>query len=370
MTLPIPLVDLKWQHDQVKAELVPELVRIMETGQFILGPAGDAFEKQLAAFVGCQHAIGVSNGTDALELALRCAGLPPGCSVILPAYTFIATMAATIRAGFAPVLVDVAEPHLMLDPAAVERAITPSVKAILAVDLFGQMAPMSELRSLADAYGLVLLEDAAQAHGATHHGCPVARYSVAAATSFYPGKNLGAYGDAGAILTDNPEVAFVAASLRDHGSLGKYRHEYLGFNTRLDEIQAAVLAIKLRHLSSWNRLRETAAARYARLLCEVDGVVLPSAATGNTHTWHLYVVRVSRRDVVADRLRRRGIGVGTHYPAPPHLQPALRFLGHSEGSFSVAEHAASEVLTLPLFPGMTFGQQRRVVNELATAIRE
>lgn len=370
MTVPIPLVDLKWQHDQVKAELLPELVRIMDSGQFILGPAGDSFEKELAAFVGCQHAIGVSNGTDALELALRCAGLPSGCSVIVPAYTFIATIAATIRAGFVPVLVDVAEPHLMLSPTTVERAITPAVKAIVAVDLFGQMAPMGELRALAAAYGLVLLEDAAQAHGATHYGGPVARYSVAAATSFYPGKNLGAYGDAGAVLTDDPEVASVAKSLRDHGARGKYRHEYLGFNTRLDEIQAAVLAVKLRHLSGWNRLREVAACRYARLFCGVEGVVLPSAAPGNRHTWHLYVVRVSKRDVVSDRLLRRGVGAGAHYPTPPHLQPALKFLGHHEGSFPVAEHAASEVLTLPLFPGITPRQQRRVLHELVAAMGE
>lgn len=367
---PIPLVDLKWQHDQVEAELGPELLRIMEAGQFVLGPAGEAFEKQLAAFVGCRYSIGVGNGTDAIELALRCVGLPAGSSVIIPAYTFIATIAATVRAGFVPILVDVTEPHLMIDPEAVERAITPEVKAIIAVDLFGQMAPLSELSAIADTHGLVLLEDAAQAHGATQDGAPVSHHALAAATSFYPGKNLGAYGDAGAVLTNDPQVAARARSLRDHGSREKYQHEYLGLNTRLDELQAAVLAIKLRHLRRWNGLREVAAAHYTRHLGDLECVEVPSVAPGNSHTWHLYVVRVSRRDLVAECLQRNGIGAGVHYPTPPHLQPALRFLGHREGSFPIAEHAANQVLTLPLFPGMTPGQQHRVVDELARAMGE
>ena len=366
----IPLVDLKWQHDQVAAEVVPEVLRIMEAGQFVLGPAGEAFEKQLAAFVGCRYAVGVSNGTDAIELALRCAGLPAGSSVIIPAYTFVATIAATVRAGFVPILVDCAEPHLMIDTEAVERAITPEVKAIIAVDLFGQIAPMGKLRAIADAHGLVLLEDAAQAHGATQDGTPVSHHALAATTSFYPGKNLGAYGDAGAVLTSDPQVAARVRALRDHGSQQKYKHEYLGFNARLDEIQAAILAIKLRHLRQWNCLRDSAAARYAQLLGGLDGIVLPSAAPGNSHTWHLYVVRVSRRDFVAERLQRSGIGASAHYPIPPHLQPALRFLGYREGSFPVAEHASNEVLSLPLFPGMTPVQQHRVVNELTMAMRE
>lgn len=364
----IPAVDLQWQHREVASELVPQLLQVMERGQFVLGAAGEEFERRLAAFVGCKYAVGVSNGTDALELALRAARLPDGASVIVPAYTFIATVTAVIRAGLTPILVDVAEPHLLLDVEAVERAITPTVKAIVAVHLFGQMAPMRELKALADGHGLVVIEDAAQAHGAVQDGDAVACRALAASTSFYPAKNLGAYGDAGAVLTNSSEVAASVRSLRDHGSVTKYRHAVMGSNARLDEIQATVLSVKLDRLAHWNAMRQEAAERYAERLMGMSGVTLPSAAQGNAHTWHLYVVRVRCRDRALFRLRREGVEVAVHYPVPPHLQEALSFLGYRRGAFPTTEAAADEVLTLPLFPGITMAQQEHVAEHLARTL--
>lgn len=368
MNYRVPLVDLRWQHAQVAEELVPALLETLAKGQFVAGPALEEFESSLARFVGCRYVVGVGNGTDAIELALRAASFPHGSGVIVPAYTFIATVAATLRAGLSPVLVDVSEPNLLIDPEAVERAITPRIRAIVAVHLFGQMAPMVELRRIADRHGLVLIEDAAQAHGATQHGDPVATRTFAACTSFYPGKNLGAYGDAGAVLTNVPEVAAAVRRLRDHGSSGKYSHPSLGFNSRLDEVQAIVLATKLKRLVGWNHLRGAAAARYDRLLCALDEVRLPQVAHGNIHTWHLYVVRVSQRDLVLTRLQERGVGAQVHYPTPPHLQPALASLGYGPGSFPISEAAAQQVLTLPIFPGLTEPQQDLVVAALTSAV--
>lgn len=368
MSYLVPLVDLQWQHAQIVEDLVPALLDTLDRGQFVAGPALEEFEASLARFVGCRYAVGVGNGTDAIELALRAARLPTGSAVIVPAYTFIATVAATLRAGLSPMLVDVSEPNLLIDPEAVERALTPRVRAIVAVHLFGQMAPMADLRRIADQHGLVLIEDAAQAHGANQHADPVATGTFAACTSFYPGKNLGAYGDAGAVLTNVPDVALAVRRLRDHGSSLKYFHSSLGFNSRLDEIQAIVLTAKLKRLAWWNHLRAVAAARYTQLLCSVDQLGLPQVAYGNTHTWHLYVVRVKQRDLVLERLHERGVGAQVHYPIPPHLQPALAFLGYDPGSFPVSEAASRQVLTLPIFPGLTEPQQDLVVDALTNAM--
>ena len=277
---------------------------------------------------------------------------------------FIATALAVARAGAVPVLVDCDPDHLLIDVAQARRKIGPRTRAVVPVHLYGQMAPMEELASL----GLVLVEDAAQAQGATRRGRGPAAVAVAAATSFYPGKNLGAYGDAGALLTNDEAVARRARALRNYGSEAKYVHPETGFNSRLDPLQAVVLSAKLAHLARWNAERRDAARRYAALLAGVPGVVLPATLPGNEAVWHLYVVQVPRRDDVLAKLRAAGIEAGVHYPTPIHLQGAFRALGHRPGDFPVAEAAAARVLSLPIYPGITPAQQERVADALRTAI--
>ncbi len=363
----IPLVDLPWQHAQVEAELLPRLHVAMQRGDFVLGHEVASFEAEFAAFVNARHCVAVSSGTDALELALRSARIPKGSHVVLPAYTFVATAAAVVRAGLKPVLVDVAAPHLLLDPERVAAALAPKVRAIVAVHLFGQMAPMMELGALAHTHKILLVEDAAQSQGATHRGHHMGYFSSVAATSFYPGKNLGAYGEAGALLTNESSIASRAALLRDHGSQSKYVHALVGMNGRMDALQAIVLRAKLARLYEWDELRRSAAERYSAMLASHERVQAPWNAEGNLHCWHLYVVRVQRRNEVFDAMRRDGIQVGIHYPTPVHLNPAFGYLKHGLGSFPVAEAAAREVLTLPLFPGITASMQERVVESLLRA---
>jgi dTDP-4-amino-4,6-dideoxygalactose transaminase len=282
---------------------------------------------------------------------------------VVPANTFIATALAVVRAGATPVLVDADEHHLM-DPALVEAAITRKTRALLPVHLYGQAADMETLGAIAAARGLVLLEDAAQAQGARRLGRHVGGLGVAAATSFYPGKNLGAYGDAGAVLTGSEEVAGRIRRLRNYGSETKYHHPEIGFNSRLDTLQAVVLSAKLRRLSGWNEARRSAAAVYDRLLADVPAVERPRTLAGNEHVWHLYVVRVPERDRALAELQAQGIGAGVHYPMPLHMHGAMRHLGYTEGDFPVAEHASREILSLPLHPHITVTQQERVVETL------
>jgi dTDP-4-amino-4,6-dideoxygalactose transaminase len=364
----IPLVDLAIQHRAIADVVTAGFDAVMASGAYVKGPQVAEFELSYAAWSGVRHCVGVGNGTDALELALRGVGVEPGNEVILPANTFIATAEAVVRIGATPVLVDVDDQHLLIDPDAVPAAVTDRSAAVVPVHLFGQVAPMERLLHAAAVAGLAVVEDAAQAHGATRHGRPAGTFGAAAGTSFYPGKNLGAYGDAGAVLTDSDETARAVRLMADHGSAVRYQHSVLGWNSRLDTLQAVVLSAKLAHLARWNDERRAAASLYGSMLDEVDGVVVPRVLEGNEHVWHLYVVRVPDRDEVLQRMQANGIGVGIHYPVPLHLQPAFGQLGHCTGDFPVAEAAASQILSLPIYPGIVPAQQERVVEELAKAM--
>jgi dTDP-4-amino-4,6-dideoxygalactose transaminase len=358
-----PFVDLRAAHAEVADEIRAGLDRVMADAAFVQGPDVAAFEEEFARFCGVAHCVGVGNGTDALELALRAAGVRAGAEVVLPANTFVATAEAVVRAGARPVLTDV-DPHcLLMDPAALYRAIGPRTRAIIPVHLYGQQAPMRELTEL----GVPVIEDAAQSQGATQYGRSF--FGLLAATSFYPGKNIGAYGDAGAVLTDSAELARAVRLLGAHGSEVKYRHETLGFNSRLDTLQAVVLRAKLRRLAGWNDLRRAAAARYTELLADLDSVLMPETADGNEHVWHLYVVRVRDRDrdEVVAALRDQGVPAQIHYPVPVHLQPAFADLGYGPGDFPVTEAAAEQIISLPLHPHITPEQQERVADALRKA---
>lgn len=364
---PIPLVDLLWQHRHVSGEVIRRWEAVAETADFILGEDVLEFERAYSAFAGVRHCAGVASGTDALELALRAGGVGAGDEVIVPTNSFIASAAAVVRAGATPVFVDVDPIYLLIDPTKVAGAVTAKTAAVVAVHLFGQMAPMTELRS-AVGERMLLIEDAAQAHGASQDGIGPGGFGLAAATSFYPGKNLGAYGDAGAVLTDDDGIAERTLRLRDHGSSTKYEHPELGFNCRLDTLQAVVLREKLRFLAAWNGQRRRAADVYDDLLQDVPDIQTPKVVPGNEHVWHLYVVRVPNRDRVLGRLRDVGIGAGVHYPIPIHMQGAFRFLGHEKGDFPVAERSCEEILSLPIYPGIDVDQQLRVVEELRRAL--
>jgi dTDP-4-amino-4,6-dideoxygalactose transaminase len=364
----IPLVDLALQHRAIAEEVARGFADVCARGAFILGAEVARFEEAFARFAGVAHCVGVANGTDALELALRAAGVGAGDEVVLPANTFIATALAVVRAGATPVLVDCDPVYHLLDPSAVRAALGPRTRALVPVHLYGQMAPMEDLRAVASAAGVAIVEDAAQAHGATRDGTPAGGLGVAAGTSFYPGKNLGAYGDGGAVLTTSAEIAARVRALRNYGSEAKYEHPERGFNSRLDTLQAVVLNAKLAHLAAWNDARRAAARCYDELLAGIPGVVLPATLSGNVHVWHLYVVRVQERDRVLGRLKDAGIDAGVHYPVPIHLQGAFRDLGYRPGDFPIAEAAARDILSLPIYPGITPAQQERVATALRAAL--
>ena len=366
---PIPLVDLGAQHAAVADEVARGWQEVLARTAFIGGPQVAAFEREYADFIGTSHCLGVANGTDAIEITLRALGIGNGHECILPANTFIATAEAVSRAGATPVLVDCADDDTyLIDVDAVEAAVTPRTAAVLPVHLYGQAAPVERLVPLARRYGLRLVEDAAQSQGARRNGVGAGNLGDAAATSFYPGKNLGAYGDAGAALTSSRNVAARIRVIRDHGSAAKYQHEVIGVNSRLDTLQAVVLSAKLRRLAAWNAARRAAAARYDELLSDCEAVVRPRTLDGNEHVWHLYPVRVPDRDRVLKELHAAGIGAGIHYPVPVHLTGAYAGLGYTEGTFPVAERAARELLSLPLFAEITAAQQERVVSVLRSAL--
>ncbi len=364
----IPLVDLAYQHDLIAEKVRRGFEEVIASNSFILGPPVAAFEREYARFSETGHCVGVASGTDALELVLRALGVGPGDEVILPANTFIATALAVLRAGATPVLVDQDSRTHLVSATPVAERIGPRTRAIVAVHLYGQLAPVEELATLCRETGVVLLEDAAQCHGARRHGRQAGSLGAAAATSFYPGKNLGAYGDAGAVLTQDEEIAERIRQLRDYGRRAPYEHVVAGFNSRLDSLQAVVLLAKLEHLADWNEARRQAARRYDALLADLPAVIRPLTLEGNEHVWHLYVIRVPGRDRVLEKLRAEGIGAGVHYPLPLHLQPALRALGHRPGDFPQAEQAAREVLSLPIHPGIRAAQQERVAGVLRSAL--
>lgn len=370
MTTRVPFLDLGAMSNEVAAEVEAGFAEVIRTGAFVGGPAVVAFEQQFARYTGRAHCIGLANGTDAIELALRALRVGRGDEVILPANTFVATAEAVVRAGAQVVLVDVDPVFGLIDPTGVEAAIGPRSSAIIPVHLYGQMAPMGQIHRIAAAHGLAVVEDAAQAQGARQEGRNIGTGSHIATTSFYPGKNLGAFGDGGAGVTDDDEIASRVRLLANHGSPRKYHHEIVGFNSRLDTLQAVVLAAKLRRLEGWNGGRREAADRYSELLQDLDGVSLPMTAVGNLHVWHLYVVRLaeSRRDFVAARLADRGVATGIHYPAPVHLLPAFAYLGFGPGSFPASEGAAAEILSLPMFPTLTSTAQEWVAKQLRESI--
>lgn len=367
-TDPIPLVDLKAAHAEVADEIDSGIRRVLADTAFIKGPEVAAFEREFAEFCGAAHCVGVANGTDAIELALRAVDVPADGEVILPANTFVATAAAVVRAGARPVFADVDREHLLLDPVAAARAVGPGTAAVVPVHLYGQLAPMKALADAIRMDGFAVIEDAAQSHGATQDGSPAGTWGLAAATSFYPGKNLGAYGDAGAVVTSSADIARKVRLLGDHGSERKYVHAELGFNSRMDAVQAVVLRAKLSRLADWNERRRRAAARYHELLADVDDVELPETAPGNVHAWHLYVVQVPRRDRVLEAMHNLGVQAAIHYPVPIHLQPAFRGYGYGPGDFPVAEAAAARILSLPLYPHITPDQQRVVADALRRAL--
>ena len=365
----IPLVDLKAQHAEIADEVAAGFARVIADTAFILGPQVRAFEEEFARFCGLPHCVGVANGTDAIELSVRALGLQAGDEVIVPANTFIASALGVVRAGARPVIVDCDE-YQLLDPDRIEAAIGPRTRPVLPVHLFGQMADMEAIGEIAEARGLTVIEDGAQSQGARRNGRPAGSFGVAAAVSFYPGKNIGAYGDAGAVVTGSEEIAGRLRKLRNWGSETKYHHPEIGFNSRLDTLQAVVLSAKLKRLDAWNEARRRAAARYDELLAGVTGVELPKTLPGNEHVWHLYVVRVPRRDEVLARLNAAGIGAGIHYPVPLHLLKAYEALGFGRDDFPVAEAAAAQVLSLPMFPELVVEQQRAVADAVQQSVTE
>ena len=364
----IPPVDLTIQHDEIAGEVAQGWTEVLAATAFVGGPQVAEFERAYAEFSGVAHCVGVANGTDALELALRAVGAGPGDECVLPANTFIATAEAVARCGATPVFVDCDPESFLLDTKAALAAITERTRAVLPVHLYGQLAPVEALRGVCDELGVAVLEDAAQSQGARRHGARSGSLGHLAGTSFYPGKNLGAYGDAGAVTTDDPWLAERVRLLSQHGSMQKYVHSALGFNSRLDTMQAVVLLAKLRRLDAWNAARVAAAGYYGELLAGMDGVAAPTTLAGNDHVWHLYVVRVAERDRVLEHLRAAGIGAAIHYPTPIHLTAPFATAEHGPGSFPNAELVAGQILSLPIYPGITRSQQERVVQVLAEAL--
>lgn len=361
----IPLVDLSWQLTEIREEVESGWRRVLETSKFILGPEVEAFEKGFAEFCGVSACIGVGNGTDALEIALRALNIGRGDEVIVPTNTFIATALAVLRAGADVKLVDCLPRNYLIDTEMAVDARTSKTRAVIPVHLFGQMAPVEQLiNAFPDAF---VVEDAAQAQGAKRDDRRAGSISPIAATSFYPGKNIGAFGDAGAVLTNDSDLAKRARALRNWGSDRKYHHPVAGFNSRLDALQAVVLAAKLPRLEAWNKLRVEAAAYYDGLFRGIERIQISETLRGNQHVYHLYVVEIDRRDDVIKRIQAAGIEVGVHYPVPIHLQGALAHLGHRAGDFPVAENAAARSMSLPIYPGITRSVQDRVAEELLSA---
>lgn len=351
----VPFVDLQTQYLALRDEVLPAVDQVFTSTAFILGDDVTRFEKEFAAFCGAREAVGVATGCDALLWALKACGIGPGDEVITAGNSYIATALAITAAGARPVLVDCQPDSYTIDPDAVRAALTPRTRALIPVHLYGQAADMDPLHALAQAHGLVVIEDAAQAHGATYHGRPCGTLGRVGCFSFYPGKNLGAYGDGGAVTTDDPAVAQQVRMLRNYGQSKKYYHDVAGWNSRLDTVQAAILRIKLRHLADWNEARRRHAARYREQLAGLP-LTLPGEMPGNRHVYHLFVVQVDQREAFMDYLARRDVHCGIHYPVPIHQQAAYRELGYQPGALPVTERIAPRLVSLPMYPELT-GEQ-------------
>ena len=367
-TMHVPFVDLRIQAVELRAEFDAAFGSILERAAYTMGPELAQFEEAFAAFCGCNYAVGVSSGTDAVTLALIAAGVRPGDEVIVPANTFIATAEAVSHMGATPVFVDCLEGSGLMDPAAVGPAVTPRTTAVVPVHLYGQPVDMDALGEVAAAHSLAVVEDACQAHGATYKGRPVGSLGVTAAFSFYPGKNLGALGDGGAVTTNDPGAAEVVRLYRNHGQENKYTHRVIGYCDRLHNLQAALLLVKLPRLAGWNEARRNAARDYDSALAATHGLTVMQLGDGVQAVYHLYVVMVEDRDGVRQRLGERGVESGIHYPVPLHLQPAYDGLGYRAGDFPVAERRARRILSLPMFPEIDTAQRAHVVAALEQAV--
>ncbi len=360
----IPLVDLHAQYATIRDEINVAMQQVMDESCFILGPPVEKFEREFAAFCQTRHCISVANGTDALHLIYRSLGIGPGDEVIVPAFTFIATALGVSLAGATPVLVDVGREDAQLDPEKIEAAITPRTKAICPVHLYGRCADMDRIRAIAKAHDLYVVEDAAQAHGAYFKGERAGSMGIAAGFSFYPGKNLGAYGDGGAVTTNDDELAEKLRLVRNWGSKKKYHHEEIGLNSRLDTLHAAALRVKLKHLDTWNSQRRKHAATYRELLSDRRDVKLPEDPTDGVSVYHLYVLRVQGRDAKLVQLQQQGVGAGIHYPFPVHHLQAYKNVAVVGGTLRESEAWAAECLSLPMFAELTEQQLRFVAESI------
>jgi dTDP-4-amino-4,6-dideoxygalactose transaminase len=371
----VPFVDFTSQHEPIQKDLEEAVLGVMRRGDYIMGVAVKEFETEFAQACGVEYGIGVACGTDAIALGLQACGIQAGDEVILPANTFVATLIGVLRSGAKPVFVDCEPGTGLMDLAAAERAITPLTRAIVAVHLYGQMVSPTLLINLAETYDLMIFEDAAQAHLAEREGYKAGSIGVGAAFSFYPSKNLGAMGDGGMFITPDATIAQNMRTLRNYGAPKKYFHTELGTNSRLDTMQAAILQLKLPHLKGWNSDRNRSADRYHQALKPMmqQGLLPLQNHAGKGHVYHLYLVRVTPdagvdRESLMERLEARGIQTGIHYPLPCHLQPGFQFLGYREGDFPVAEKLSQEILSLPMFPGLTEGQIQIVSDSLTQSL--
>jgi len=364
----VPFLDLKASYEEFKTEFDAAYFRVMNSGYFLLGSELDAFEAEFAAYCGVNHCVGVGTGLEALSLLLQAYGIGKGDEVIVPANTFIATWLGVTNAGATPVPVEADLRTYNIDSTLIEAAITSKTRAIMPVHLYGQPAEMAAIKSIAKTHNLVLIEDAAQAHGAYYRSQIAGNLADAAGFSFYPGKNLGAFSDGGAVTTNDPVIAEKLRMLRNYGSVVKYQHEFKGLNSRLDELQAAFLRIKLSHLEEWNARRKVIAARYQSELAGLPGLVLPYVPDGIDPVWHLFVVRHADREMLRTRMAEAGIGTLIHYPIPVHMQKAYAEFGFSKGSFPISEEISGTVFSLPIGPHMSESQQDHVITTLKSIL--
>lgn len=364
----VPFLDLQAHHRPYLQEFSEAIQRVIESSAFAGGPFVAEFEAAFASYCGCKYAIGVGNGTEALWLALLAKGIGPGDEVITSPMTFMATAEAITYCGATPVFVDIDPVTYTMNPARLEEVITSRTKAIIPVHLFGQTADMDPILEVARKHGLLVIEDAAQAHGAEYKGRKAGSIGDVGSFSFYPGKNLGAFGEAGALVTNDAQLAESIRVLRDHGQVRKYHHTMVGWNGRMDGIQGAVLSIKLRQLDQTNERRRAHAAQYDRALRDIEGIVTPRESAQNRHVYHVYAIRVRDRNELIQALAERGVGSGIHYPVPVHLQEAYRSLGYMRGAFPVAEQCADEFLSLPMYPELTEEQVNLVVEAVSESV--
>ena len=363
----VPFIDFREQYHAVKDQIDSGLKSVFEKGNFILGQEEKDFERAFASYCDAQYAVGVNSGTDALYLALAALGIGEGDEVILPTFTFIATALCVSYTGAKPVFVDIENETYNIDPEKFKKAITKKTKAVIPVHIYGQPSNMKEINALAKKYNIAVMEDAAQAHGATYQGKKVGSLGNVACFSFYPTKSLGAFGDGGMVVTDNKNVYEKILMLRDYGRIGRYNHKIKGYNSRLDTVQAVVLAAKLPHLDAWNKMRHEKAAYYGKLLKGLEGMTLPVIQNDRTHVFQTYAIRIKKnRDKLCEGLQQKGIGVLIHYPIPLHLQEAYKELKYKKGDFPVAERVAKEILSLPMFPHIN----REQIEYVCTSLKE